>query len=277
MFLNEYCENLILSRRLSILEQELSGGFVEEAYDILNESFDEILEETTTNKEMVSKFKLDISTAKKEFSTAKKLLKGKNNTEAISHFKKSIEIIDELERYLRNINDFDANSEIFGSMIGYMLHFGLYIITSTVILSYMMVQLYNADKADKDNKRIKDQIYDMYDIDLDSSHNDGVKRVKISWTKINGVNDLETLWKKLISNSNKIQSAKDNSVKGFVAAIISSVIVLIKSTKTVMKLNSNGGLAKDSNMLRKQLIIYTMNIKSCLKGYLKFAGIKIEE
>ena len=267
--IKEFIDGVIVEKRLAIIEQSI---YNELNYLCIDESV--ILMEGTTNREMISKIKEEISKTKKEFHAGKKALKVNDKDTAMVHFKKSSNIMNELEQYLRNINDFENGSKIIGNILGLFGHLGFFFIIQISTLCYHIFVKYKANKLIEDIVMCKNIIYDISGINL---HNDRVNRTRVNRTVIKGFNDLETLWNRILNNSKTIDNLKNKSIKALIVNWVAAVLNIIKLSKQRSQINANGGVTDRSNMLRELLITYCMNIKTCLDGYIKLCKIDIEE
>lgn len=123
MIINENIQNMIISKRLGILESELSD-FREDFEAILNEDFSMVLEEgTDTNKEMIAMFRSDVKEYKAYFKSGTKAYKVNDNQEAIVQFTRAGKVITELDKKLRHI-DLSSNSAIISNLLGILVLLG---------------------------------------------------------------------------------------------------------------------------------------------------------
>jgi len=141
MIINENIQNMIISKRLGILESELSD-FREDFKAILNEDFSIVLEEgTDTNKEMIAMFRADVKEYKAYFKSGMKAYKAHDNQEAIVQFTRAVKVITELDNKLRHI-DLSTNSALISNILGALILLGPYTIAQCFFF-------YNMNKAEK--------------------------------------------------------------------------------------------------------------------------------
>ena len=141
MIINENIQNMIISKRLCILESELSD-FREDFKAILNEDFSIVLEEgADTNKEMIAMFRSDVKEYKAYFKSGMKAYKAHDNQEAIVQFTRASKVITELDNKLRHI-DLSANSALISNILGALILLGPYTIAQCFFF-------YNMNKAEK--------------------------------------------------------------------------------------------------------------------------------
>lgn len=284
MVICEYCNDLILLKRLNILKLELTEDFISEAIEFSSDSINEsveIMNESTTNKDMIYIFKNGISEAKKEFNIAKKYIKVKDKEQAIVHFKKCFEIIDNIESNLRKIDDFTASSKLIGNIAGIVVHLGTFLILATVNIINIISGIKGLDKAKMKRLgsiiHLDDEIIDKIEHpELQNIPHNVVKGVKLDYIKIPGISDEETFIKNLKQANTDIKkntSKIENNIKGL---IIPAVVTLIKATKEIIQVSKNGGTKDGFNLLRNKLIVYTKDIKNCIRVYIKIIGISFE-
>lgn len=127
MIINENIHNMIVNKKLDILESELSD-FREDFEAILNEDFSMVLEEgMDTNKEMIAMFRTDVKEYKAYFKSGMKAYKAHDNHEAIVQFTRASKVITELDKKLRHI-DLSTNSAIISNLLGVLVLMGPYTI-----------------------------------------------------------------------------------------------------------------------------------------------------
>lgn len=261
--LNEYCTDLVLNRQMSILESYIyEDDIFSECFDmnidLLSESF--LLE--TTNIDMIKAFKSTISEVKKDIKAAKKC---KDQEESKKYYTNAISKLDELERYLRSINDFKTSSKVLGSITSILLTLGLFVI----------MNIYNIVKTIKDHN------------DTKRSYENTIKATGIQDKKKENPNEFKfeefkfeefkpsTIFDGMSEEDRKfyyntynvlLKNLPADSAKAFgIRSIIPAIVTLIKTSKEIIQVSKNGGTENGFNLLRNKLIVYVRDMKSILK------------
>lgn len=265
--LNEYCSDLILDRQMSILESNLFGddSILSECFDIDLDLLSESVLLETTNIDMIKAFKSTISGVKNDIKAAKKC---KDQSESKKHYADAISKLDELEKYLRGINDFKTGSKVLGNIASILLSLGIFAI----------MNIYNIVKTVKDHKNTKHIYTHMRDsIGIkDNKKDDGLSRVKLTRVQPNRTEVKRTTVFDNMSEKEKLRCFNSynvllknlpaESAKAFgIRSIIPAVITLVKTSREIIQISKNGGTEKGFNMLRNKLIVYVRDMKTVLK------------
>ena len=272
MILTETCDNLILNKRLSILESELDNNFINEASGyaaiLISESYDAILTEATTNMDMVRMVSSYIRECYKEFKEGRKHLKRSEREEARKSFRKCLTIIDNAKAQIRKIDDFSAETKILGNIAGLVMHFGLYIVSTTINI----IKLAKLNKEDiAFTKQYNDDISKLQkivDIGEENSRN------FLNGGDINKIHDGNEAKMNILragadkfNHDVRIKAGKSSSI---LTIATNSVILLIRTIKDLIKISKDP--KGSTNIFRTKLLNTLEMLENIINIYIRISS-----
>lgn len=272
MILTETCDSLILNRRLSILESELDNNFVNEASGyasiLISESYDAILTEATTNMDMIRMVASSIRECYKEFKIGRKHLKRSEREEARKSFRKCLAIIDDAKAKISKIDDFSAGTKAWGNVAGLLMHFGLYIVTTTIsILKLRKLNKENQAFQKQYNAQVSElqKIVDIGKKEEDKFFHGG------DFDKIVAGDDADFKIKSMEFNKyeHDIKSTVLRMGKK-ISIATNSIILLVKSIKDMIKISKDP--KGSTNLFRTKLLDVLEKMENIINFYIEWAA-----
>lgn len=271
MILTETCDSLILNRRLSILESELDNNFVNEASGyaaiLISESYDAILTEATSNMDMIRMVSSCIRECYKEFKIGRKHLKRSEREEARKSFRKCLTIIDDAKAKISKIDDFSAGTKAWGNVAGLVMHFGLYIVTTTISILKLR-------KLNKENQAFQKQ-YNAQVEELKKTIDIGKKEKRKSsgrdFDKIMAATSAEgdLGFMEFDKEEHDIKSTVLRMSKK-ISIATHSIILLVKSIKDMIKISEDP--KGSTNLFRTKLLDVLEKIEKIINFYIELAA-----
>lgn len=262
--LNEYCSDLVFNRQIQILEsymyeEDILSEAMDFVYDTMLES--SVLLEATTNRDMLSEFKKGVSETKGFIKEGKKHLRNGDKESAKKSYSQAISRLDDLEKYLRNINDFSTGSKLLGTISSILISLSTFLIfnilNKKIRNKYLDTEYSKIDRKildiEKDIKNDNDSIQYFYSRGNKRMTEDYIKSRNGKYVEIDKLNAGKVdVFTKADTDTNK-------------RSIIAVLLKLIKTTKEIIQVSKNGGTEKGFNLLRNKLIVYISDMKTVLK------------